>query len=407
MAHITEDRILETSTTTGTGALTLAGAVTGFRTFASVMAVNDTCWYAAWGVDSNGTPTGEFESGLGTYSATSTFTRTTILESSAAGAAVTFSAGTKYVALSLTANKTAQFNNVGAMFMPSVSAEPVLPVSGIYLYAKTLLPGQTTMKIRRPSGVDSPIQDAVAFNRLVKWQGSGAALSPMGVNTLTLVGTPAAVGTAQGLASGSVKNQSQRVQLPTSATTAGALSTAWAGNGVAPVLRGNVAGEGGFRVTIRFALHVLGTNNLGFWGLSDQNAAPTVAGLLTQTSTSPGRVGLHLNQATGTWQIVNNITGTAPTVTNLGANFPTNITDLIELVLFCPPHNGTTAGSISYRVRRYTTSASDQAFEATGTLATNIPAATTILGAVMSMTNNATSGTVTQHISSLTIESDF
>lgn len=402
MAHITEDRILESSTTTGTGAFTLAGAITGFRTFAAVMAVNDTCWYAIWSVDANGTPTGEFESGLGTYSATNTLTRTTVLESSNAGAAVTFTAGTKYAALTLSANKTAQFNNVNAMFMPTAT-EPPNPVSGIYLYAREIVPGQTALKVKRPSGVDSPIQDGVAFNRLVKWQGSGAALSPMGANAITLVGTAAVAP----ITSGSARNQSQRVQLPTSATTAGALSTAWVGNAVAPMIRGNVLGEGGFRVTIRFSLIVLGTANLGFWGISDQNAAPTLAGLLTQTSTTPGRVGLQLNQTTGTWLVVNNVTGTAPTVANLGANFPTNITDLMELVLFCPPHNGTTAGNITYRVRRYTTNSDAPAFEATGTLSTNIPAATTVLAPVCSMSNNLTAGTVTQQISSITVESDF
>lgn len=402
MAHITEDRILETSTTAGTGAFTLAGAITGFRTFASVMAVNDTCWFGIWSVDGNGNPTGEFEVGLGTYSATNTLTRTTVIESSNANTTVTFSAGTKYVALTLTASRTAQFDNTGSMWMPTASTEPGVPPTGIYLYAKTIIPGQTVLKMKRPSGVDSPIQDSISFNRLVKWQGSGAQLSPMGANAITLVGTAAAVTPS----SGSAKLQSQRVQLPTSATTAGALSTAWVGAGVAPVLRGNVLGEGGFRVTIRFALHVLGTNNLGFWGLSDQGAAPTLAGLLTQTSTSPGRVGLHLSQATGTWSIINNVTGTAPTVTNLGANFPTNINDLIELVLFCQPNNGA-AGSINYRVRRYTTNSDGPAFEASGTLSTNIPAATTIMSPVCSMSNNATNGTVTQHINSITVESDF
>lgn len=105
MAIVYRDRVLETSTTTGTGALTLAGAVAGFRAFSSVMqsasSPADECYYSAFGVDSNGTPTGEFECGLGTYSAASTLTRTRVDDSSNSGAAVSFSAGTKYVALSL------------------------------------------------------------------------------------------------------------------------------------------------------------------------------------------------------------------------------------------------------------------------------------------------------------------
>lgn len=99
MAYQTFDRILETTTTTGTGPVTLAGAVTGFRTFASKLAVADTCHYHIEAVDGAGNPTGDWETGLGTYSAASTLTRTTVLDSST-GSAVSLVAGTKRVALS-------------------------------------------------------------------------------------------------------------------------------------------------------------------------------------------------------------------------------------------------------------------------------------------------------------------
>lgn len=105
MATVYRDRVLETSTSTGTGAFTLAGAVTGHRAFSSVMSSSapaDTCYYAIWGVDSSGTPTGEYEAGFGTYSGANTLTRTRPDDgSSGLATAVTFSAGTKYVALSL------------------------------------------------------------------------------------------------------------------------------------------------------------------------------------------------------------------------------------------------------------------------------------------------------------------
>lgn len=105
MAFITRDRVLETSTTTGTGALTLAGAVAGFRAFSSVMSSSntpaDTCFYAIQGVDSNGTPTGDYEEGIGTYSSSATLTRTTILDSSNSGSVVSLASGTKYVSLSV------------------------------------------------------------------------------------------------------------------------------------------------------------------------------------------------------------------------------------------------------------------------------------------------------------------
>lgn len=101
MAHISEPRVLETTTTTGTGALTLAGAITGFRTFASVCATSDTALYYIEAVDGSGTPTGDWECGLGTYSGVNTLTRTTVVRSSNAGAAVNFGAGTKRVGITI------------------------------------------------------------------------------------------------------------------------------------------------------------------------------------------------------------------------------------------------------------------------------------------------------------------
>lgn len=99
MPHILEDRVLESTTSTGTGAITLAGAVTGFRRFNAVCAVGDTVPYFIEAVDSVGLPTGDYEYGVGTYSAADTLTRTTVLGSSNGGAAVVFAAGSKNVGI--------------------------------------------------------------------------------------------------------------------------------------------------------------------------------------------------------------------------------------------------------------------------------------------------------------------
>lgn len=107
MSFVIADRIKETSTSTGTGAKTLAGAITGFKTFASRCAVGDTFYYAMQGVDTLGTPTGEWECGLGAYSATNELTPTTVTASSNADAAVNFSAGTKQVYITMPAVQVA------------------------------------------------------------------------------------------------------------------------------------------------------------------------------------------------------------------------------------------------------------------------------------------------------------
>lgn len=100
MAHIWKDRVKETATTTGTGSFTLAGAVDRFRAFSSVCATNDTFEYTIEGAAG----TGEWETGYGTYSGTNTLARTLVRDSSNAGAAVNFSAGTKTVILSANAH---------------------------------------------------------------------------------------------------------------------------------------------------------------------------------------------------------------------------------------------------------------------------------------------------------------
>lgn len=93
MSLIFADRVKETTTTTGTGVLTLAGAVDGFQSFDDAMADDDTCYYSI----TDGT---DWETGLGTYSA-DTLTRTTVLESTNSNAAVDWSAGSKDIFITI------------------------------------------------------------------------------------------------------------------------------------------------------------------------------------------------------------------------------------------------------------------------------------------------------------------
>lgn len=107
MAHVFADRVLESSITTGTGPVTLAGAVLGFQRFSAVCAVNDTVPYYIEAVDASGRPTGDWELGRGTYSAANQLTRTTVRASSNGGGPVNFAAGTKIVGLGVPAPNTA------------------------------------------------------------------------------------------------------------------------------------------------------------------------------------------------------------------------------------------------------------------------------------------------------------
>jgi len=103
MAFKLFDRVQETASTTGTGDFTLSGAIPGFKTFASRYSTGDTLYYVIQDVDTSGAPDGDWEVGLGTYSAANTLTRTTVLSSSNSDALVSFASGEKYVSVTMTA----------------------------------------------------------------------------------------------------------------------------------------------------------------------------------------------------------------------------------------------------------------------------------------------------------------
>ncbi len=112
---VPKDRVLETSTTTGTGTYTLAGAVTGFQAASAVCANTDTAYYYAEDVDANGVPLGGWETGLGTWATGGTLARTTIHTSSNANAAVSWAAGTRRISIALTATALAQYATLSGM----------------------------------------------------------------------------------------------------------------------------------------------------------------------------------------------------------------------------------------------------------------------------------------------------
>jgi hypothetical protein len=108
MALVLADRVQETTTTTGTGTVTLAGAATGFQSFAAVGDGNSTYYTIAGG--------SEWEVGIGTYTASgTTLSRTTVISSSNSGSLVTFSAGTKNVFVTYPSARAVPFNRAIVM----------------------------------------------------------------------------------------------------------------------------------------------------------------------------------------------------------------------------------------------------------------------------------------------------
>ena len=106
MAFVVADRVKETTTTTGTGTITLGGAEPNFITFTSALSDGDTTYYAI--VDDTNS---DFEVGLGTFTASgTTLARTTVLASSNSGSAVDLQSGTKDVFINYPAGRSVFLN---------------------------------------------------------------------------------------------------------------------------------------------------------------------------------------------------------------------------------------------------------------------------------------------------------
>tara|TARA_A100001011_G_scaffold93874_1_gene98819 strand:+ start:16356 stop:18416 length:2061 start_codon:yes stop_codon:yes gene_type:complete len=124
MALVLADRVKETTTTTGTGTYTLAGAVTGFESFGSIGNSNTTYYCCTDGTD--------FEVGVGTYTSSgTTLARTTILQSSNSDNAFNWSAGTRSIFCTQPAEKAVLLDASGNIIAANGSALTALNASNL------------------------------------------------------------------------------------------------------------------------------------------------------------------------------------------------------------------------------------------------------------------------------------
>lgn len=121
MAHKLEDRVLETSTTVGANPFVLEAAV-GYRRFGDVMAAADTTYYSIVAVNASGQPTGEWETGVGTYGGANTLQRTSVQRSSNGNALVVFGVGKKLVFMAQIASKLVMVDPSGTTKVGALSA---------------------------------------------------------------------------------------------------------------------------------------------------------------------------------------------------------------------------------------------------------------------------------------------
>ena len=208
MALVLGDRILETTTTTGTGTVTLAGAVSGFQTFATGGLSNaDTTYYCI-------TSGVAWEVGIGTYASVGpTLARTTILASSSASAAITL-AGTSNVFCVYPSSKSVYLNASGN-------------VAGYNLTTGTI--NSTTVGATTPAAITgTTITANTAFAGPIN--GTVGATTPAAITGTTLTATGAVVfGTGDGTAT--VTGNTVRSASSAGTNLTGASLTLSAGNG--------------------------------------------------------------------------------------------------------------------------------------------------------------------------------
>ncbi len=399
MAHISEDRIKETSSTTGTGAFTLAGAVTGFRTFASVMtSPSDTCYYLIVGGG------GEWETGLGTYSGANTLTRTSVRRSSNANAAVSFSAGTKEVSITAPGTELPIFLPDDSIVFTGITTEPAAPAAGFMKFYTKDVGGRMMPKIVGPSGVDSALQTHFATNRIVMFVPQSAAVgtgSPGIGPAWTSNGTvthPTPATTAPALS-----NQMKRTRYANIATTQNQqLGPRFNTAAEQMFWRGNAAGLGGFFFYTRFVV--------GLW------PAATVRIFAGLSATTTGSVCISdtvLNDTCGLWHSTvdpatgagafNFVTRNTATTTKQAITLSNAIAagNSYDFSMYCAPNGSTIYWRLVDLVNNVTY---------TNNTATTLPTSTAFMQPQVQMSNGTANVTVTTSaidVAGIYIESDF
>ncbi|MGX7895460.1 hypothetical protein [Tsuneonella sp. HG222] len=359
MALVFNDRVLETSTTTGTGPFALAAAITGYQRFSAACSTNDTCYYFIQAVDSNGNPSGDWETGLGTYSSANTLTRTTVHQSTNGDAAVDFGVGTKYVALTPTAAYFASLpttlNGLTDVDATGASDGDVLTYdSGEWVPAAPGGGGGYT---------DADAVDAT-LTKVQKFWGCAGNTTP------SLIGmTRAAISgpSYPGFASTNLRTRSNRLKFQTATA---------AGNQAGESENGNPSTwtVDGFTCYFRWSLE---TANAGF---------RYFAGLAS--TTSPGNVnpssltnilGFGADAADTNWQFMHN--DGSGTATKIDTGIAKNVAGIFLEGTITVAAGG---GSVSYTLQRLDAAGSDS-----DSASTNLPSTSQVLGHLVWTNNGA------------------
>jgi len=274
--------------------------------------------------------------------------------------------------------------------LPAHDDVPPPPPSGrLALYGRNRA-GQGWLDVQRPSGRHFPIQPHFGVNRVAFWAPStGSSVNAIGMprSTVGTVVTPTPN-------TSNLANSMRRWRITSAATAASAAeerSAGWV------CWRGNAEGLGGFTCVTRLSLVTLQPTGMGFFGLIGSSTPLSTTLTLSTLVNALGigfERGIHDN-----WQIVHNDGAGAPTVIDLGADFPVaNTANVLTLYIAAAP-NGNEVG---IRVVEEVSGAVAEAM-----ITTDMPAAAQLLSPRNYINNGSTAAAVAYDCSGVYVETDY
>jgi hypothetical protein len=325
MALVLADRVKETSTTTGTGTFSLAGAVSGYESFVTGIGNGNTTYYAIVNSSLN-----EWEVGVGTVTDNTpdTLARTTILASSNSDSAVNFGAGTKDVFCTYPATKSVYKDASGIVAFTAITAStslttPIVQATNSGGLALKNSAGTTQLSMGGGGGDNLSINVSTNINGTnaqidISPTGTGHVhIKPTGSNSVEI--SPTSVGTINNMAIGGTTPAAGAFTTLSASTAIGVAS---GGTGASSLTANNVILGNGTSAVQVVAPGTTG-NVLTSNGTTWQSTAPAAGGVST---ISFGSTGLTPSTATsgavsvaGTLAVANGGTGAT---TLAGANIP-------------------------------------------------------------------------------------
>lgn len=394
------DRVTESTTTTGTGTITLAGALTGYQTISKICATGDTIYYSLWSVDGSGNPSGPWETGLGTYTSSgNTLARTTVIASSNSGSLVTL-VGTSYVACAPLASKELHIGPDNGIQIPApVSISPAIPPANTLQFFGRNIATRCLMGQIDPTDAVTAYQPILARNKIAYWNPAGNSTTTPGIfglAALSLSGTA----TSRNVAITNLATRMRRIGYPSS-STAGTFSGLRMGVVQFSCGSGASPDDGsGFFLVERFveADPAVVSGRREFFGMNISTSAPTNVEPNTLTNVV-GVCQLSTDATQYYWYAAGSTAQTAVAIgTSIGAPAGSSTTAW-ELVIYCPQ---SVANTFYLQLTNLSTGVVANTSFTGG--ATVVPQSTTLLAWQHWATNNATAAVVGVDLCSVYIE---